>query len=420
MSEEKKYSEMAVLAGMLDSGVHAALAKNILKPEYFESSRHRTLFKLILEVAERQKAVDVLLVGEYAARREMLEGLGGYGYLTEISTCLPVPVMWKAHAALLKENYLKRRQYQAANEFQSTGDTERMIGQITAAEKEIYLLKAENRLSLSQVAGMATGELESSDNIIKTGYRVIDENMPVVRGDLFVIPGRPASGKSLLNINLIQNMLPFGYKILVFTTEMTPQHFFKRQIALNTSVPYFVLRTKKYNLEDVGEINRFCGSFVEKYEKQLFYSANSRPTLGDIVTECETVSPDAVIVDNLSGVKIDWKSKNKTDNIGDFVWGLKGLAVRKECAVFLTCHLSRAAEKGKKEEDEPNLSDIKDSSSLEEAGTHVLLLWSKRKEDPQDFASPKEIRWRAAKDRDGFGGTGVFYLDRKSLKISEG
>jgi hypothetical protein len=71
---------------------------------------------------------------------------------------------------------------------------------------------------------------------------------------------------------------------------------------------------------------------------------------------------------------------------------------------------------------EPELYHLKDSGSIEETGTHIILLWSSPKESPGELAGPKAINWKMAKSRDGLGGSGdsgKLFLNRNTLEITE-
>lgn len=418
---DKHYCERAVLGSMLIETEVARSAVRFLKREHFFNHKHQMIFKILADTLIKNNAVDLILAVQEAKDCGHLAEIGGELYLSELMGAVSNTAHWRYYAAQVKRAYHENRQYKAAEKFKQDGDTIALLQTVKTELREIDSIDADKRLSLTDVAYAAIREIERRDTQIKTGYDFIDKNTPVERGDLVVIPGRPASGKSLLNINIAKRMLEGDdkTKILFFTTEMTPPHFFKRQISLHTEVPYFLIKTRKFDLEQIGKINRFVGEFIKKYENRLIYSDISRPSIGDIAAELERVNPDAVFIDNLSGVKLPGAYKNKTDNIGSFVWELKDLLIENKCVGFLTCHLSRAAEKGRTAADEPILSDIKDSSSLEEAGTHVILLWSKRNEGAEMLNEPKEIRWRIAKDRDGFGGTGALMLNRKTLSITE-
>jgi replicative DNA helicase len=422
MNTDRLFCERAVLAALMLGEAEGVAALDELEEKHFTKSAHKKIFTACAAALAQSRAVDAVLCAEKLKSQGWLVECGGEKYLSELLATQSNTPHTAYYCGEIKKAYHKDLQLKAAEAFPRDGDAEELISRISSAAREIDAIENNHGLTLKEIAAQAINSFDNPAAQIKIGYKFLDDKTPAEPGDLIVIGGQTSTGKSLLNINLIKSMAEVApeRKFLVYTTEMTPLHFFKRQIALYTSVPYWVIKKRNFNLEQISKINKFCGEFSALNNERIFYSSNLAPSLEDITAEIKRVKPVAVFLDNLSGVSLPTRHNNKTDNIGDFVRGLKRVCMDNGAIAFLTCHLRKDARL--KPSDEPELWHLKDSSSIEETGTLVMLIWGKLKESPDELSRPKEINYKIAKDRDGqggAGGAGTLYLNRNTLEITE-
>lgn len=407
--------EEALLGTIITFGNLFAQAKANIDESYFSNAKLKIIWKLCESTFERTRALDLILLVEEAKSQRKLTEIGAEAYLSKIMGLGYAKEHLRYYIAEIKKGFYFREQIKAADKFKKDNDTESLLREVSAAQKEISILENSTALELKDVIGSFLDEMEHPLDIIKTGFSSIDRGSAPARGDLFVLAAREQVGKSVVCINLLKKFLEDGRKCLVYTTEMSPEQYFKRQVALYTKVPYVGLKFHKTDITQIGVIIDFVKSFAEDYKEKLVFSSIAHPTSADIRAEMQRVKPDIVILDNLSGAKLPRGYENKTDRIAEYADDLKDALIEHNALGVLVCHLNRDS---LKVNTEPETSNIKDCSHLEEIASQVLLLWVD-KDANNDIKNFKRINWKLAKDRDGFGGRGTFMLNRLNLRVVE-
>lgn len=407
--------EEALIGTLITYGDLFEQAKANIDESYFYNVKLKTIWKLCESTYERTKALDLVLLVEEAKIQKKLAEIGAEAYLSKIMDLGYNKGHLRYYICEIKKGFYYREQLKAVEKFKKDNDAENLLKKVGSSQREISILENSTALELKDVICSFLDEMENPLDIIKTGFASIDRGSAPARGDLFVLAAREQVGKSVVCINLIKKFLEEGRKCLVYTTEMSPEQYFKRQVAIYTKIPYVSLKFHKTDITQLGEIVDFVKKFCYEQEEKLIFSSISHPTSADIRAEMERVKPDVVILDNLSGAKLPKGYENKTDRIAEYADDLKDALIEHNALGVLVCHLNRDSLKANSE---PETSNIKDCSHLEEIASQVLLLWVD-KGSAGDVSDFKRIYWKLAKDRDGFGGRGSFMLNRKNLLVVE-
>lgn len=388
-----------------------AIAK--VKPEEFCNEKLKRVYEFMIETFKQYNAFDITLFVQWLKNHGKMREIGHEGYLSDLAQ-KGLLTLFTAYIKGIKINALKRKQLQLVKLFEKDKDSQKLIDETSSLQTDIDILEKENGADLQKVSLDLIEEQERMPDIISTGFNGIDTNSAPARGDIMVIGAREQVGKSLLCINLIKHFLEQGQKVLIYTTEMKPEQYLKRQVSLYVQIPYKDLKYHTLSRENFSKVYKFLQDFSQKYKEQLIFSTVSHPNIDVIRQEMEAQRPDILIIDNLSGINFPYGNENKTDKIGRFANDLKDLILKHNCLGILVAHLNRESQATKSE---PETRHIKDCSHLEEIASQVLLLWTEQKEDLS--SAKKEIKWKLAKDRDGMGGRGSLFLNRFNLRITE-
>lgn len=384
-----------------------------VKPEEFCNEKLKRVYEFMIETFKQHNAFDITLFVQWLKNHGKMCEIGHEGYLSDLAQ-KGLLTLFTAYIKGIKINALKRKQLQLVKLFEKDKDSQKLIDETSRLQTDIDILEKETGADLQKVSLDLIEEQERMPDIISTGFNGIDTNSAPARGDIMVIGAREQVGKSLLCINLIKHFLEQGQKVLIYTTEMKPEQYLKRQVSLYVQIPYKDLKYHTLSRENFSKVYKFLQDFSQKYKEQLIFSTVSHPNIDVIRQEMEAQRPDILIIDNLSGINFPYGNENKTDKIGRFANDLKDLILKHNCLGILVAHLNRESQATNSE---PETRHIKDCSHLEEIASQVLLLWTEQKEDLS--SSKKEIKWKLAKDRDGMGGRGSLFLNRFNLRITE-
>ena len=217
--------------------------------------------------------------------------------------------------------------------------------------KEIYEKAVEKR----KKANFSTG-FEDLDNFCK----YLDG------GDVLIIGGRPAMGKTNFAISLLNHLLSVDKNVLFFTPEQSKEQFVQKLLAEKMGISIYNIKDDKINKNELNDtIDWFS-------DKKIYINDNSSLTTDDIETDIEKIKPEIVFVDYVQLLDAP-KAPNRTEAINLVIKGLKRIAVTHNVVLILLSQLSRAVE-GRFDK-HPLLSDLRNGSLLEEISDIVLFVY---------------------------------------------
>ena len=252
--------------------------------------------------------------------------------------------------------------------------------------KEIYEKAVEKR----KKANFSTG-FEDLDNFCK----YLDS------GDVLIIGGRPAMGKTNFAISLLNHLLSVDKNVLFFTPEQSKEQFVQRLLAEKMGISIYNIKDDKINKNElIDTIDWFS-------DKKIFINDNSYLTTDDIEIDIEKFKPEIVFVDYVQLLEAP-KAPNRTEAINLVIKELKRIAVTHNVILILLSQLSRAVE-GRCDK-RPMLSDLRNGSLLEELSDIILFVYREEYYSGEMENPSNEI----IVAKNSIGPTGIVSLDFKN------
>jgi replicative DNA helicase len=209
---------------------------------------------------------------------------------------------------------------------------------------------------------------------LSTGLRDLDRTVSgFMNSDLFVLASRPGMGKTASLVQFALNTSREG-AAAVFSLEMPKSQIFNRLVSNLSGVNSNKLRQGGKTPDDWRQLN--AGLEDERLER-IFIDDNPKldpVTLRSKTREIANKNPlKAVFIDYLQ--LMDYPGKESRDEkIGALTRSCKLLAKELNIPVILYSQLNRSVETrgGMKK---PNLSDLRESGSIEQDADEVAFLW---------------------------------------------
>lgn len=207
------------------------------------------------------------------------------------------------------------------------------------------------------------------------------------RGELVLIGARPGQGKSALLFQLATNIARIG-KSHVFSLEMDHPSVVTRQIAALIERPIDAIQRGLHMPEIIQakealkQFNYVIDDRANLTVEEICYSARQEYRKG---------KTDCIFVDYIQLIKTE-KGHSRANEVALVSAQLKGLAKELCIPVVAASQLNRNSEL--RESKLPQLSDLKESGSLEQDADVVLLIH-------RDSQSPTEALVNVAKNRNG-------------------
>lgn len=214
-----------------------------------------------------------------------------------------------------------------------------------------------------------------------TGLAALDSKLNgYMRGQLYVIAGRPGMGKSAFMCSSLRRTAQMGYGVAVFSLEMSEEEIAARCLADtldNLRAPGF------------GDILKGLFSDVDRAEIEvardslaglpMMIDASARLTCSEIagrarkakaILESQGRRLDVLCIDHMGLVTpSDRYAGNRVAEAGEVSGFARALAKELDCCVVLLCQLSRDVEK--REDKRPMMSDLRWSGEIEQ-DAHVV------------------------------------------------
>lgn len=200
--------------------------------------------------------------------------------------------------------------------------------------------------------------------IFSTGFIDIDLVLRnVEKGSIITIGGRPAMGKTAFSLSIVNHLLEQNKKIFYFSPVLRTKAIAKRLIANKLGMNHF----------DFMKIDVVVKSGAEYFKNKEFYTNDKTLlTVEDIENEIKENTPDVVFIDYIQLLKMP-KAPNYTDSINLAVQEIKRIAKETGVIFVILTQLSRALEN--RYDKRPMLSDIRNSSLLEEISDVVMMIY---------------------------------------------
>lgn len=407
-------AEMAALGGMLISKDVVSEVIEIVTVEDFYRPIHGTIYDTITRLFSEGLPADAITVASALADSNDLQRTGGVPYLHTLMETTPTAANATYYARIVAEKASMRRLEELGTMFvqlskNTAGRSPKDI--IDLAQQAAMDLSAgrstndvvrmsdhlQETLDDIEAAGRATGEVTG----VPTGFQDLDRLLGGLQpGQLIIVAGRPGLGKSTASMDFVRHAaISAGMPSAMFSLEMSKTEMVLRLLSAECRVPLHLLRSG--NLED-DHWSRMGRRLGEMGDAPIFLDDSPNLNLMEIRAKARKLKQmfglRLLVIDYLQLMSSPKKSGNRQEEVSELSRGLKLLAKEIECPVIGVSQLNRGPEK--REDKRPQLSDLRESGSIEQDADVVILL---HREDYYDKESPRagEADFIVAKHRNG-------------------
>lgn len=413
-------AEQAVLGSMMLAR-HATLdvveVVNGIKSPFYHPN-HETIFNTMLALYANGQPLDPISVSNKLQQDGHLEKIGGRNYIHSLVSSVPTAAMAGHYAAILRDHALLRAVIQTGTELVQMGyraraahDTAAEIVDTAAANLQEITAAAKGgsetrEWMLDRVVDAVIDEYDNPrDDVLPLPWADLQSVAPMEPGDLVVVAGRPAMGKSLVLLGIGRHVaIKYRRGVLIASMEMSHVQMGQRLVAAEAKIPLHGLRARTLDAQQYGAVkaarDRIRRSPLRIDDSPAVPVSTWRRRLRQLQAKDEL--PAALIVDYLQIAKAETKAQNRVIEVDSIAVGLKALAQEFKIVVIAAAQLNRVSEH--RTDKTPTLSDLRESGGIENNANIVILL---HREDYYDRESPRagEFDFIVAKNRMGHNAT---------------
>lgn len=410
-------SERSVLGAMLRSREAALLAIETLQPDDFYDPANREVYSAMQTISSASRPIDLVTLDEELTRRGKLETVGGAAYLVELSRCVPSAVNAQAYIRIVDEKSTLRKLIRASEAIIKAcyAGEEETQDILELAEKQIYditMRKGGEELVAIQPILLKTFEkiellVKNHGRVdgVESGYTELDELLTGFHpGEMILIAGRPAMGKTSIGMNFVENAaIRCGKKAAVFSLEMPAEQLAMRMLCTEARVD--MQRVRRGQIDD-DEWEKLCDAMISIGQSAIFVDATPGISVLQIRSKARRLQLerglDIILIDYLSLMTGVGSFGSRQEEVAQISRSLKALAIELGVPVLALQQLSRAP--AGRSNHRPLLSDIRESGAIEQDADVVMFIHREDYYEPET-AEKNIAELIVAKQRNGSLGT---------------
>ena len=414
-------AERAVLGAILLDNLTYSQASEHLNADDFSLDSHRRIYLRMMELAESSRPIDFVTLTEQLGQHKEIEAVGGVAYVTSLTDGLPRVKNIEQYVRIVKDKALLRSLIHAASSaiqkaYEQDAPAEEIVD---AAESAIFQI-SEKRIGVGfqGITEIVKDSFGSIDKLYERGQRITGlethfedlDNLTsgLQKSDLIIIAARPSMGKTAFAINIAENAAVMDKKVVgIFSLEMSRESLLLRMLCSQARVDSHKLRTGFLSREDRGKLVAGLGALLEA---PIFIDDTPSISMTEMRAKCRRLQQsqgrlDMIVVDYLqlvSGTPAGGgrRYENRTQEVSAISRGLKALAKEMRCPLVALSQLSRAPET-RTGNNRPQLSDLRESGSIEQDADVVGFIFREEVYKPDDPDLEGEAELIIAKQRNG-------------------
>ncbi len=419
-------AEEAVLGSLLIDPDAILEVASFLKPEAFYREQNKWIYQAILDLHEARDPLDFITLADTLRKRSQLEDVGGEAYLISLLNAVPTSVNARSYGRIVEAAAVRRRMLTAASSIANLAydEDENVNVILDRAEQALFSISEERTTrDLVPVRDIARAYLDRVEELhargdemigVPSGFTDVDKMLGGLnKSDLLIVAARPGMGKTSFLLGMALHAgLRHGKRIAMFNLEMSGEQLVQRMIAAETRIDSQRLRRGQLYenewpifLEAVGRLS----------EMRVFIDDTPAVTPLQLRTKCRRLYAehglDLVMVDYLQLMQAEYTTNNRVQEISEISRSLKGLARELDVPVVTASQLSRAVEN--RQEKRPQLSDLRDSGSIEQDADVVMFIYRDEYYNPETTDRPNIAEINVAKHRNGPTGAVDLYWHGK-------
>ena len=416
---------MAVLGAMLIEKEVISSVTEVIQPKHFYSEIHRRIYEAITGLYNRNQPVDIVTLSDELKKNGKLEELGGQKYLSDLMEKVSTAAHTQAYAQLVKEKALLRELIRVSTSvieksFQNSEEVENILDY--AQEQIIEVAETNTDHGFSSAHDLAHEVLErlekahgEKSNVtgVPSGFHRFDDmTAGFQKSDLIILAARPSQGKTAMALNMayhaaVDDTTKPQVPVAIFSLEMDKHAIFQRMLCSAAGADLGKVRRGYFPREVWTDLTRFSGKLASAPLwiddtpglNILDIRARTRKLQSQLKAQNKTLG--MIIIDYLQLIRGTGRLESRQQEVSEISRLLKDLARSLKVPVLALSQLNRRSEDKGREGNRPQLSDLRESGSLEQDADVVALIHRPEYYNREDPTLKNKASIIIAKQRNG-------------------
>ncbi|MDA3644758.1 replicative DNA helicase [Saccharopolyspora indica] len=382
-------AEQSVLGGMMLSKDAIADVVEALSPNDFYRPAHQSIYDCILDLYGRGEPADAITVSAELERRQELLKVGGAPYLHTLIATVPTAANAGYYAEIVAEKAILRRLVEAGTRIVQLGyhgsegaAIEEIVDRAQAsiydvterrASEDYHALEELLQPTMDEIDAIASRGGQSQG--IPTGFADLDAlTNGLHAGQMIIVAARPGVGKSTLGLDFCRAAsVQHGLATVIFSLEMGRTEIVMRMLSAEARIRLGDMRGGRMTDDDWTRLAR---RMSEISEAPIFIDDSPNLTMMEIRAKARRLKQrhdiQLIVVDYMQLMTSGKRVESRQQEVSEFSRNLKLLAKELEVPLVAISQLNRGPEQ--RTDKKPQLSDLRESGSLEQDADMVILI----------------------------------------------
>ena len=382
--------EEAVLGAMLLEPECVDLAMEELTPSCFYDPRHRMIFEAMSGLVNEHVSVDLVTVSNRLREQGTLEDVGGAAVLAGLSEKVGSAAHIEFYTKILKQKNIQRDLISASYDIlkDAYDDSVKVDDLIDKAQTKIYdAVQSNVRKEVQDIGSLINQAMSSIQdkqtsggmNGVPSGFYSLDElTMGWQPSDMIIIAARPSVGKTAFSLNLASNAsVQHHMPVAFFSLEMSALQIANRLITAESGLPAEKIKGS-VKLEDY-EWTQLEYRLKALAKAPLYIDDTPGLPLMEFRTKAKNLVKNKgvrlIIIDYLQLMQGPSELRGmREQEVAAISRTLKATAKELNVPIIALSQLSRAAVQRQGGSGKPQLSDLRESGSIEQDADMVIFI----------------------------------------------
>lgn len=349
-----------------------------LKPYLFSNAKLARLVEVIIALYNEGSNANIVTVTEYLLQHPDHRNPEVYE-VAEFAEKSIIAV-FEDSFNIVESLYIRRRYFSLGAKLMEFGTNPTTT--LEDVQKEITGVLEEGAEKKKRVKSLrdANNELKdrvdrnfkgTSDTMIPTGFKEIDEKGGLQCGDFDVIAAEPSMGKTSLLTCIMVNAASAGIPCMLFSMEMMSNQIAARIVSPKAKISSGIIQYKKlsdWQMNELAEAMKHTDDLPIYFDDESTVSSDS--IISSIRRNVKRLGVKLVGIDYLQILGSTGNVKNQEQFLGSISRKLKNLSKELQICIVALSQLSRNLTDPK-----PTLGRVRASGQITEAADDVIMIW---------------------------------------------
>lgn len=424
MPPQSMEAEMAVLGSMLIERQAVERVLDILKEHHFYTNVHKLIFKAIKDIFEQNSAVDIITITEELNKKNKLAEIGGGTYLSQLTDKVTTAAHVEHYCRIVHNKAILRSLINTSTGviedcYKQDIPTEELLDiaqeKILSVSQEQELKNFVNAKDLSQIVleRIETANLKKEAITgVATGFTKFD-NMTggLQKSDFIIFAARPSQGKTAMALNIAQYAATNEKKktpVAIFSLEMSKESIFQRMVCSGAGADLHKVRTGMFERAKWADLTRELGRLSQA---PIWIDDTPGLAVTDVRMRARRLASELkqkgtelglIIIDYIQLMQGSARRhENRQQEVSEISRRIKDLARNLNVPILALSQLNRRTEDRSRSGNKPQLSDLRESGSLEQDADLVALIHREEYYDRDNEDLKGKANLIIAKQRNG-------------------